>query len=263
MYDSTVTSLNPRDHASRGRPHGDFRTGDFARNLHANTIASAVITINTETEVERLTLVGLEASLRGRFINYEIIVVDNVGTALSSASRSRLLAQHRNVRWISLQKKQSSEKAVSVGLSVSIGDFVMLLPHAHLDRTDEFAEMATTLAKRSKRAFHLKLKDNSRAFAVPVSVFPRSAVNTITRAASHGCNVTKAIRELGLSRYTLANGQLLEADESRTAPIEVAASWLKDLVARARSRPSTCEFDEQDSINFRNPGIVELSVNAH
>ncbi len=164
MYDSIVTSSNGREHALGVRSHGGFRTGDFSGKLYANTIASVVITLNTEAELDRLNLAGLETSLRSRFINYEIIVVDNVGTSTSSESRSQLLAQHRNVRWISLLRKQSSEKTVSVGLSVAIGDFVMMLPLAHLDSMDELAEMATTLAKRNKRAFHLNLRGNGRAF---------------------------------------------------------------------------------------------------
>jgi len=98
--------MNAYERTARNWAHLAAHAGAMSKGPSANTIVSTIIVLNTLRDVERIELTDLEASLCRRYTNYEIIIVDNLVTAESAACRKELLSLHKNVRWISLLKRQ-------------------------------------------------------------------------------------------------------------------------------------------------------------
>jgi|APSaa5957512535_1039671.scaffolds.fasta_scaffold12573_4 polyisoprenyl-phosphate glycosyltransferase len=143
--------------------------------------------------------------LQDNYLNYELVLVDDGSTDNSIVIIKEILGKVKNIRLISLSRNYGREVAISAGLDVSIGDYVVLMDSDLQDSPDLIPKLVdravsgydVVYAARISRAgesffkkisskYFYKIASSLTGFSIPndagdFRVFNRKVVNSISQ----------------------------------------------------------------------------------
>ena len=143
--------------------------------------------------------------LQDNYLNYELVLVDDGSTDNSIVIIKEILGKVKNIRLISLSRNYGREVAISAGLDVSIGDYVVLMDSDLQDSPDLIPKLVDravsgydgVYAARISRAgesffkkisskYFYKIASSLTGFSIPndagdFRVFNRKVVNSISQ----------------------------------------------------------------------------------
>jgi dolichol-phosphate mannosyltransferase len=143
--------------------------------------------------------------LQDNYLNYELVLVDDGSTDNSIVIIKEILGKVKNIRLISLSRNYGREVAISAGLDMSIGDYVILMDSDLQDSPDLIPKLVdravsgydVVYAARISRAgesffkkisskYFYKIASSLTGFTIPddagdFRVFNRKVVNSISQ----------------------------------------------------------------------------------
>jgi dolichol-phosphate mannosyltransferase len=207
-------------------------------------LVSVVAPVYNEEECIKEYISQTIKILQSNYLNYELVLVDDGSTDCSAIIIKEMLGKIKNIRLISLSRNYGREVAITAGLDMSIGDYVVLMDSDLQDppylipklidraisgydvvygaRTSREGE--SVFKKLSSKYFY-KIASNLTGFSIPSDagdfrVFNRKVVNSISKLKENnrymkllyayvGFNVSKLHfdrneRYAGITKYSYA-----------------------------------------------------------
>lgn len=98
-----------------------------ANQLVSNYFVSVVVPLRNDGDLVAGFVDELVDIVRGRYQNYEIVLVDDGSTDETAISMTAILARHECMRYLRLSRSFGTEVAILAGLDTVIGDVVVIL----------------------------------------------------------------------------------------------------------------------------------------
>jgi len=200
------------------------------------------------------------AVLRSRYVDYELVLVNDGSTDATVAEVSALLRRHQCIRLITLSRHFGVDIAISAGLEAAIGDFVVVM-RPDSDPPDKIPEMVDlaragngvvtgitenrlgeTLATRWLAPFFYRLCRrvlglNLHEHATDFRVFSRQAVNAMVQIKDKNRYLRLLAASIGYSAATYSYREIQRVGRPRRKRLLGVLRQVTSLVVAGSIHP--------------------------